>query len=485
MPRVRRLIVGLALALLLAPTARAERVDGSIRDASLTIDGRLDAAYSPVAIYVPDAASLDKVTIHAADLVVRRWEFDEVRTPPTKLAIANRTAEYELHDVTVTITGGEGWLGAYTDLGGGWTSSATGSWSLASRGAGILGNADKASDGAPRSWVPAFGVDVAFPHVEARLTGAFGTSGPLALKAQGPAFRLEARENTTTIDTGETSQAGRATITWVLLESKDATLQGATRGALVAASGRIEGSLQGSIRGASADLDARAATKTLTTRGEPATLQGSFAFVAAPAAGDAGLSMAFSGELGTSSARSVPVSLWGQYGPAAAVLGALGILAAGILVAAFRHRGVETPLTADQCVQLANDCAEAGDAAGALDWTRRAIALAPRSGRLRVDEGYHLQELGRLTEALASYTLAAQLANDGEADYLAAVLLATQTMDFGRAEEKLASAFRASPALVLEAEDDPRLQGLLARPAMRSAAASAHRALDEEDFRPR
>lgn len=134
----------------------------------------------------------------------------------------------------------------------------------------------------------------------------------------------------------------------------------------------------------------------------------------------------------------------------------------------FRPRPVLPELNADEYVALAAYSADSEEWKRALHFTREAIRLAPTSARLRMDEGYFLQELGRTKDALRAYEAAAELADDGEPLFHVGILLARMGRH-GEAAAAFIRAFERSPELALEVNDIPEVSETGRDPAFRDA----------------
>lgn len=134
----------------------------------------------------------------------------------------------------------------------------------------------------------------------------------------------------------------------------------------------------------------------------------------------------------------------------------------------FPWRVVDPPLTVEELVALAEHAADQEEWARALRFLRLAIAKAPTSARLRFDEAYFLESLGRPNAALEAYRGASELTQDGEPLFHAGRLL----LRLGREADAIAAfamAFERTPELVLDVDGDPDLASVATTPAFRKA----------------
>lgn len=141
------------------------------------------------------------------------------------------------------------------------------------------------------------------------------------------------------------------------------------------------------------------------------------------------------------------------------------------------RRTLELELSAEDYAILASSAADCEEWGRALGFIQHAKRLAPTSARLSLDEGYFLQELGRLDEAAAAYQVASELTSAGDAQFLLGLLLAR----LGRADDAalaIIEAMRRSPEVALDVEEEPDLGGLARDPRVRRARSLALARLD-------
>lgn len=138
----------------------------------------------------------------------------------------------------------------------------------------------------------------------------------------------------------------------------------------------------------------------------------------------------------------------------------------------FWRRAPDPPFTVEELVTLAEYSADREEWARALGFVRLAIKKAPTSARLRMDEGYFLESLGRTKAALESYRKASELTAEGDPLFHVGRLLLGLGQETA-AVEALAAALDRSPELVLDIDGDPELEVLVAVPGFSKARRNA------------
>ena len=374
---------------------------------------------------------------------------------------ANRT--YELTDVVVTFaqppTVGfvgvhprEGAIGAFNASAAFVLESRNGT-TLASNGGATAGGRDTQTDEAPDS-SPEFFRAVKGPHLATSAPGHLSFSGPARVKVYGPALRLEAAENASTLETGMRHDGDLAVRTaqrrWVVLESDALTFQ--------AGSGTPWEMALGEVRTREAILSPEG------THILPA---------AAPLPADPAVRW------------RERVSAWPLLAVGAAVAGTAGGLgwwwwwwwwwwrARAIRSAA---SDPAEAWDAEECVRRAEIHLESGRLERALEWLAQARRLAPTSVAACTLHALVLQRLGRADEALRAYVEAAILAQDGEPALCAARLAATSGRGEGEVEGFVVEALARSPGLVEEVDGERVFRPLRGRPRFELALAQAWRA---------
>lgn len=399
---------------------------------------------------------------------------------------------YNLTNVTMTLvsTTDVGWVGVYA--GGSMLADLRAQAPAVTRPSltsliatdeqGVAGAGSGEEPGTDRQYRQA----LSFPHVAWSAPGVAAFQGDGAVKFEGLHLRWQADENSSSLETYSRrpkvnpvyGQTGVYEEAWALLEFQEAQLRINTSAPFQAAFERAEVSWDGPAYLSDASGALQGGSVRYEVEEGVTRLEGRFAgsLLATTSAGGARGWLTLSGDLVSSDATVVPLPVGGAARAASWLLPAAAavVVAAGgaALLVARRRQG--KPLTVEQCEQLARDAAEEGRHSLALEWTRRALELAPGSSRLWTEEAFHLSQMGEVEAAVASYEQASRLSEDGEADYLAAGLLAA-TGDSTRAKPRLLRALARSPTLALEAEEDERLRALRADHEVRAAL---RRALD-------
>lgn len=471
----------LLLAVLTLPTAVAESAQGSLRAAGLDMRAQGELQFTPLATFLPGDGAWQHADLSASKIHVTIYEYRQLEVGEIRTMVENRTRSYELHDAVVKVTKREaGWIGFYPSASK-WELDVAGSATVFGAPRAWIGNTNQPGVGSASAQYPIFGVDVAGSHLSVASGGAAVAAGEVVLKSFGTRVEISAAENSSVVETGEFGDprplAGDQVIRWIVIVADDSRVGlDALAGAQIATQ-LIEGNLTGTFASIGGMVSVQTPTSTYELGRAEESFAGSLHFVIQPYQEEV-LAGTFTGEL-TRAGAAIPVSGKSRVPYAVGLLVVAAVAMAGLW--ASRRRGErDEEFNSEQCAQLASAAADEGDMARALDWTRRAISLAPGSARLRADEGFYLQELGELSEALASYRLASTLSSDGEAAFLEGVLLATRLHDETAAEEAFIRAFQRTPSLALEARDDPALTPILKRPNVRSAVRRALRQLDDE-----
>jgi hypothetical protein len=462
-----------------AKPAAAEPIDGVLSGGSLALVGNASLEFSPSAAYWADAEHL-LVSIHAREAIVRRWEFSSIKLGPTQFATGDSSAEDPLTDVTIGIDGESGWLGFYAAGDSIWKTRSEAAVVLQPAPAGWVGNSETASTGAWASRFPAFGVESQAATLQFPISGV-EVEGNIELKGYGPSFAFDAAENSSRYATGATG--GNAPIyeteRWFAIQAFDARVTISPRSLGVAATGKVDGHVDGILQAERGKLGLHLGETGDAAPAGPLVLAGELAFSVSAMDGRRGpvATATVSGDLRSSSANLVPRS--GSTLGIPLLVVAVGSFMVGAVAVHRRRR--EPDLAPDESVEMALAASERGNFGSALLWTRRAIGQSATSARLRADEAYYLAELGHLDEARDAYRAASELSDEGEEDFLHAVLAARMSLGPDEVEALLIRAIERTPALVLEAEDDPCFATILARPRVQVAVMHAHAAIRREE----
>lgn len=170
-------------------------------------------------------------------------------------------------------------------------------------------------------------------------------------------------------------------------------------------------------------------------------------------------------------------------GRAPALLTAAFIVASGPAAGGWFRRKATSPAPAPTFPFTAEDCVAAADRAMAQErwalaaqWLERAHRLAPTSGRVCLDLGFALQQMGDAEGALRMYARGADAggALSGEARFHAALLCLEAGRPLAEAEAWAVAAFEADPELALVA-DGGDFGPLHGRPAFEAALTKARR----------
>lgn len=483
---------GVILLVLLLPIAAA--VDtfhgGFTVEGGLVLPPGSKLSYSPLAAFWADASKIEQIVIHAERLRVHRYEFERQDIGPYQATTKDNSAQYELTDVTITLSGrpSSGWIGAYADQGElllkVTTSAPT---DLQPYATSVIGNTPRPDRGDAGSGAPFYARSISDPHMRAQVTGNTSLDGPLQLKVLGPGLVLDARENRTSILTGADDSPGALPTTkverWLLLEADHATGWIVSSSPLETAAREISAESAGTVllKGASgrastrdhgydAELESFSLTGHIMSEASARDHQG------VPSA-----RVALRGSIESTSLAAQPVPIGERINiPLPALLGltaGAAVLLTGVGFRVGRHHRRER-FSVDQYVSLASEAAEAGDFHEALEWTRQALLSAPTSSRLKSDEGYFLSQIGDVQSALAAYSEASRLTDDGEPEFLAAMLLIQTGAPPETAEKWLSRALERAPSLVLEILDDPTLAAMRARPAVKRSITRALRRIE-------
>lgn len=134
------------------------------------------------------------------------------------------------------------------------------------------------------------------------------------------------------------------------------------------------------------------------------------------------------------------------------------------------------PRSADALASAADEAIGRQQWERALDLTRQAMAIAPTSVRLALNEGFVLERLGRFDEALSAHVRALALAPDsGEPYFHLALFLNALGAAKADVEPVIASALEKDPTLFAEIEGDSLLAEILPRSLLERARERALR----------
>lgn len=478
----RPLLVVALLMTTLLPTAGAESGSGTLTVEGIELPAGAPARVRSAAGYVDGAEGVSALTLTAESAILHRYEFVLQDLGVVKHQAFNRTAIYAVEDLQLTFARADGWLG--------WT--ATGplvgehgfdaSQSLR-QGDVVLTDALTGNNlDSPSS--PGFTATV--PNgLTLEDAGAYSLSGAFTFKTLGPDVVVATSANTTTIRTGEReSPSGIPTekiLRWVFIEVPDGTLTFHASTPVREAATSLEAERLPALSLRQATGSVRLGEDTFALDRDDLTLVGDMRAAIAPAPPGRGLDLRFDGTVEASGLNApAAASRTSWLLPLVLGFGLAVALAAGVAVPWYRRREGPGPLSVDQCAQLADDAADAGRYADALEWNLAAQKLAPGSARLKADEGFFRAEMGDLEGALVAYDAAAGVSDDGEPEFLAAALLARRPGD-ARGNGYLLRALEKNPALAYEALDDPQMGGLLDDP---KTSHSLQRALRRADGMP-
>lgn len=478
---LRRLGVLVLLLFLAAPAVAAPLGQLDVSGTWTLPDGTLARAPLAGVFLDPDAAPT-RLSVTAEQAQVKLFQRTSVDAAVANPGLAPRETSYALTNVTFILLPGsfEGWLGlAPTDAT--LTRSAAGSVEGRATGAQRLGNGVESVDPEDRG----FFLPIDEPHLVLRAAGRLVVEGAFALKFQGPDFDVHAAENASTISTWARlgpGGVGAREDRWAYVSFERATLELEHERPLDVHVPAAEAAWDGRLRAKVVEGSLQTSDGTFLATGEPAVLDGAFLASITPLPGAAATSrMLLSGELASTTLAAAATATPGSRGTASTALWGVGLLAVGVVVGVLgqrhlRRAGRLPAYGVEDFARLATQAAEAEDYPSALEWIRKARALAPTSVRLALDEGFYLEQTGEVSPALEAYADAAMRGSDGEGEFLAGML------EWRLGEKEAAAgwfsgALAKTPSLVMELEE--MAPDALLHPHAREAVRRAREALDE------
>lgn len=489
---MRRVGVGIVLLTLLAGMAGAS-VQGEVDlDGPLRLDAGGIVRGPPLALYVDETEDLADFT--ATFDWVKITVYKENAYAARGVSVAHPTLEsvsFILHAAQLHLVAGDhsGWAGLYPSSASQVELALPPGASLEAldqKDYGGVVSPTKNPEEPEKPSAHSYDQDVQVPHVNAESRGVARYVGAGAMKFQGLDVEIEAAENTTRYVTGVQPQQEAGTLavnehTWLFLEfvRGEIVLDVPTPVDVAFAHAELEwsGAARISPRNGTLLVDGR----DMAQEEGNVELVGDLVGVAKPvfASGQTRLRLSVQ-EQRTASVSPIPGAPEGTFSPTGILL-LLGVAAgAGSLAVWTVRRRFGRGMDADEMLTLAHLAGEGGRHDEALGWVRRARGLAPQSGVLALEEGFHLGELGLVDEALATYREAARLSDDGQAEFDAA-LLAHRASALGDAEIEalLVGALEKNPGLVLELDES---LGMRLRPSgspeLEAAIRRAHEQLD-------
>lgn len=487
--RVRSAWAVAIILVLVAPTVLAGEDGAFTFNGAAQVNGDSHYTMLPVGVYAPNATQLRSLTFRAPAVQVYRLthECTEAATPVLNFCLGqdDDVASYRLTNVEVTLAGPEhpGSFGLYPS---------GGKLDLAGHTPSTVETRTHAEMGSPTGSYQPDPSEPVYRCCEASnlavvsMAGSASYVGGGVLKIYGPTVRVQSAENTTTEVTGHTPESDAPARgvheealtlffdTGNLTFTTDATFQAAGHMAQFAWTGGV------TLPDATGDLSGD--TGLAQAHHEQTVLEGAFTGTL-QARENGASSIAISGRLDRTNLALAPASAFlpapkwpAGWLVATALVSVLAAVVAVWLVAR-RRRPEDTlhALSADEFQQLADVAIEAGQPREALTWIRRARELAPTSTTLLLNEAHCLSLLGDVDGALALYEQASKASSDGEADLLAATLLASVDQPAERVADHLRRAFAVNPALVLEVQLDDTFDRLRAAPPVRRAIRDAMR----------
>lgn len=427
--------------------------------AGSTVDASLDAAFCPA------LARGDFVTLSAPRAVIERHERTRVRTGPVEQYAGHAVSTFGLTDVVLSLERPAGWLGLASKGDARLRGSPGEGVELAAAPPGPIGNWRGAN--VPEDRVPAFAREVA-AHLAMDAPIVAEASGDLVLKVYGSVVAFRAAENDSRVETGPTPVVadvpGAERDRWLVVRLASSTGVVAIASPCSLAASVLDLETAGTLSVPSARGEIHVGGDAHAVDGEPVTIEGPLRVRFAPReeGGSSLLGLVFEEDVGAASigtgyiSASKPGLAFGRWAAGGAIL---VLVASALAVGRARGRALLAPLTVEQCVEMADAAAAAGRYESALTWTRCALAQAPSSARLHMDQAWFLWELGQVDSAFRAAEKASALGNGGETPYLAALLFARAGED-ARAATHLLRAIVHSPELALHAADEPAFQSL-------------------------
>jgi hypothetical protein len=437
---------------------------------------------SPDAIFMEDA--LEDFTIHAkiaiVDVTLIETRYASLGVGPLRpaLATSEERGTWRLHDASIDVTNARpGWLGLYPDRGTS-TEKVLRATPLALEVSPTIGN------------TPAPGDDEEQEHgyyqkplqgpIITRSVDAWTYTGGGLLRIAGPSVTLHARENTTTIQTGQFEDPeapGQITRRWLSIRYGDGEIA-AEGGSTLIASSTMVAAWDGEARFASANGTIVSSRQTWTSAGGPHEIDGNFTARIAPANEPRGFVMTLTGDLrATTMTMLTPASPGPSIGPAWLILVAVvaGAAACGAGIAYARRRHTHPALHPEDYARLADEAADAEDYSRAAELAAEGRKRSPTSRRLALDHAFFTGQAGELDAAI-------RLLDDPllRTDPDALLLLARLNLKRGHddaAAHALVHALQAMPLILLDIDDDPTYATIVHRGAVRDAIRKARQQL--------
>ena len=468
--------VVILLVLACAPAAAAAEAQGT-----LLVEGTLQTARAHVnapaqGLYVAGSAAIEALLLRAEVAEVERheWAVHEAKVLDRTVTHTrdHQVVVYPLRDIVLTLAPGDhsGPL-LVRALTAAPTRAEAASITLRPGPPGSLGDSavQTGSDDPRRPRLP-----LDEPHVHLQAQGMYNLEGLIEVTLFGPDVQLDARENSTFVETGTAPGAADG-----LVEKREVALVIRAQGVLeiaapvelVAAS--MELATNGTLRASRATGEIESAGVAYHASGDPASLTGDLTLSVA-ASNASGLRVGVTGDLqaSTLAQRVRTPSPAGWSSPWALVLlgAVVSAATAGLVVRARYRRREESPPSPEDWAALAETAIDAAEWELALERLERARQLAPSSARIALERAHVLHQLGRLEESLAAYET---LARGGQIDaqfHAIHVLLQMGRSDAARG--RLIVLLDAHPIFVLEM-DGGRLARLEQDPAVMEAVRRA------------
>jgi hypothetical protein len=309
-----------------------------------------------------------------------------------------------------------------------------------------------------------------------RTANSWSFTGGGYIKLFGPTVKLTARENTTTIQTGEfqdPSMPGQIVRRWIQLNFPNGTIRAICPTEVY--STRLDASWDGEARFAQAMGELEGDDRTWVANGTE-SISGKLDARLEPISQGI-FRLELRGDLSqtsmTARAPSSPIATSGTKFLLGLLLAAVFAGGAGVLAVRARRKRDSTPLIDTEAyARLADDAADAEDYDRATRFAALARRQSPTSRRLALDHAYYESKLGRDDEALRILSQRV-LADDPDAHVFRARLL--QQKDPQSAGQALVRALELAPVLVLDLETDDTIATLLNREDVRDAIRRAHR----------
>lgn len=306
---------------------------------------------------------------------------------------------------------------------------------------------------------PNFQLDVPGPHQGLAMAGVLSGRVGGTLKLQGPTLVVTSNEGIRRIETGYDPEATplQQYHRWVVLDFPEGVLEIHTRDDPTLAVGDLTVAWTGLVAMEGAKGTVQTPQGVRTVANEPLRISGE-GTTTLEAVLENGAPVNHASITGTLAGTGIPLAkprleiAWWVF-PVFLAAVALGL--GGIRL----YRRLHPPVTMDECVDMANAALAGGRHAVALEWIERALVLGPETARLRMEQGDCLAALGDVAAALKAYERAAELTEDGEPLYMAALLADAVDEGPDAVERFLVRALERTPLFALDLEDDfPRLR---------------------------